>query len=215
MIQYWLFVPVGLLILLIFVMLGCYLAVRWYAAAYLYSDPMEIPYRSVILVLGTAQYTSKGGSNHYFTFRMDAAKALYMSGKAQLVIVSGADKHSVSMSEADAMKAALLSYGLPEEAIIPDPAGYRTWDSLWICSHRFRVQDPIVVSQRFHTERAIFIGRVRSMQPIGFNARRVGGKIALKMFLRECLARVKCVLDCFILNPRPVYMSMEKGDQYV
>jgi SanA protein len=104
------------------------------------------------------------------------------------------------------MKNALVGRGIPADAVIKDHAGYRTWDSLWRCRGSFGSHTITVVSQRFHIERAIFIGHKQSLNIIGLTAQDPDGRLAARMFVRECLARVKCILDCYLFHPRPVYM---------
>lgn len=191
--------------LLVLVILGCYLWIRWRAAPRVFTDPGAVRARRTALVLGTARVTSRGGENLYFTGRINAAAALFSHGKARRLILSGADKVPARQTEAESMQAACLDRGIPPENLLEDPRGYRTWDSMWICLHEFGCPDPIVVSQRFHVERAIFIGLHMGMDPTGFTAEKVRGWVGFRMFVRECLARVKCVMDCFLLRPAPVY----------
>lgn len=135
---------------------------------------------------------------------MSAAR-LYQGGGVRRLLLSGADKRPAVVTEAEAMAMALRAHGVPEEALLRDERGYRTWDSLWICLHLFGCHDPVVVSQRFHVERALFIGRHMGMDVVGFASPDVGGPVAVRMFARECLARVKCLADCYVIHPRPVY----------
>jgi len=191
--------------LIVLVSAGCYLWVRWGAAARVFRDPELLPARDTALVLGTARLTTGGGENRYFTGRIDAAQVLFLHGKAARLILSGADRQPVRQTESEAMERACMQRGIPRERLLQDPLGYRTWDSMWVCVRKLGCQDPIVVSQRFHVERAVFIGRHMGMDPLGFAAPGIGGWVGFRMFARECLARVKCVLDCFILHPGPVY----------
>lgn len=192
-------------VLLVLVILGCYLWIGWRGASRVFSDPEVLPLRTTALVLGTARLTSQGGENLYFTARMEAAAALYMHTKPRRLILSGADRVAARQTESASMEADCLRRGIPPENLVQDPRGYRTWDSMWICLHEFGCTDPVVVSQRFHVSRAVFIGRHMGMDPVGFTAARVGGWVGVRMFGRECLARVKCVLDCVLLHPAPVY----------
>lgn len=210
MLQPWFIITSGLGVILLGFIASTYLVIKWSAAPYLYGDPEMIPPQRIALILGTARYVHGGEINLYFRYRMDAAEALYRSRRIRHFIVSGADKHGGKGDQAEAMKTALMKRGIPSEMILVDDRGYRTWDSLWICRERFKCLDPVVVSQRFHLERAIFIARNQGMTALGFNAKKVKGRSAFRMVLRECLARVKCLLDCFILHPAPYYLRKRK-----
>lgn len=200
------FIVVGIIIVAGLVAIAvCYLWVRYHARPYIYEDGQTIPYRKTALLLGTAKLTSHGSSNRYFRYRIEAAEHLFNAKKCDTIIASGAGRHA-GHHEADDMKAALVEAGIPATVIIADRAGYRTWDSLWRCRGSFGAHSFTVISQRFHIERAIFAGHKLGLNIIGLPAKDVHGKIAVRMFVRECLARVKCILDCYILHPKPVYM---------
>ncbi|TAM98560.1 MAG: vancomycin high temperature exclusion protein [Chitinophagaceae bacterium] len=203
----WLLIIICIIILALSGIAVCYCMIKWTAGSCLYNDIDKLPFGETALILGTAKFTQKGGINHFFKYRMDAAQLIFEKNKASHFIVSGAGKRHVSTSEAEDMKMSLAMRGLPEEIIIVDEAGYRTWDSLWRCLHTFHCNQVTVISQRFHIERAIFIGRSQGMHITGFCAKAVKGKIAYKMFLRECLARVKCIIDCYIVHPKPLFIK--------
>ncbi|MGH2644062.1 MAG: SanA/YdcF family protein, partial [Chitinophagaceae bacterium] len=187
-----------IILLVIVGIAACYYIIKWTASSNLYAEIDKLPFVETALILGTAKLTQKGGTNHFFEYRMDAAELIFKNHKAVSFIVSGAGKQHLMTTEAEDMKMSLTNRGIPEGIIITDDTGYRTWDSLWQCLHTFNCNQVTVVSQRFHIERAIFIGRNQGMQVVGFCAKDVTGKIAYKMFLRECLARVKCILDCYL-----------------
>jgi SanA protein len=189
--------------LLLTVILGCYGWISRFARPYLYKGSGPIPPQQAILVLGTAQYTPHGGINRYFQYRMEAAAWLARKVETGAFIVSGADRRHPRVPEAAAMKAVLVSGGLSADAILSDGQAYRTWDSLQRCREVFGYDAPLVVSQRFHVERAIFIARMQGMPVKGYCARAVRGRVAVRMFVRECLARIRCVWDCFVLHPVP------------
>lgn len=203
----WLLMIICIIILILLGIAICYCIIKWTAASGLYYDVDQLPFQETALILGTAKFTQRGGINLFFKYRMDAAELIFEKHKSWHFIVSGAGKHHLAISEAEDMKASLVKRGLPDEIIITDDGGYRTWDSIWHCMHTFNCHQVMVVSQQFHVERAIFIGRSQGMHVIGFCSKDVTGKIAVKMFLRECLARVKCIFDCYITHPKPVFMK--------
>lgn len=207
LLQTGLIIAIGIIFFLLVLIMTCYLWISRYAARYIFSDPDVLPFRETALVLGTAKLTPGGKANYYFNFRMDAAALLFHEKKCNLFIVSGADKLQDGTSEADEMKEDLMARGLPPEIIIVDRAGFRTWDSLWRCRGSFGRHTLTVVSQKFHIERAIFIGHRQGLHIIGFRAEAVKGKTRIRMFIRECLARVKCIMDCYFIHPKPVYMK--------
>ena len=89
--------------------------------------------------------------------------------------------------------------------------GFRTLDSIVRANKVFGQRKFTVISQRFHNERAIFIGRKLGLEPIGYNAKDVGSYSGFKINLREKLARVKTILDIYIINTKPKFL----GEQIV
>lgn len=168
----------------------------------LYTDVAAVPARKVGLVLGTSEWLANGRKNLFFTYRIEAAAALYKAGKVQHLIVSG-DNGTLRYDEPTAMRNALVEAGVPPEAITLDYAGFRTLDSVVRATKVFGVKDYIVISQRFHNQRAIYLADHYGADAIGFCARDVPQYAAFKTRLRELGARVKVVLDLYLLDTKP------------
>ena len=81
----------------------------------------DVPKNDVALVLGTAKKTPKGSANLHFNQRIDAAVALYRSGKVRHLLVSG-DNHIAGYDEPTDMSDALIAAGVPTNAITCDYA---------------------------------------------------------------------------------------------
>lgn len=160
------------------------------------NDIDELQAKKVGLLLGTSKLLNNGHSNDFFYFRIDAAVDLYNTGKIQYLIISG-DNSREDYNEPLDMKQELTRRGIPEERIYLDYAGFRTLDSVVRARDIFGQQTFIVISQKFHTERAVFIARKNGMAAFGFNAREVDAVKGFKTKLRELLARDKVFWDLF------------------
>jgi SanA protein len=171
-----------------------------------YNQLDSIPATNVGLVLGTSRYLKGGGENLYFKYRIDAAIELYKSGKVKHLLVSG-DNHVKEYDEPQDMREALIEKGIPDSCITLDYAGFRTLDSIIRCWKIFGQTTFIVISQPFHNERAIFIGRHYDLDVTAYNAQKVSAAFGFKTQLREYLARVKAVLDVYILNKEPKFLG--------
>lgn len=175
------------------------------AAKRTYSSVESIPARKVGLVLGTTEKLANGRKNAYFSYRIDAAVALYKAGKVKKLIVSG-DNGSENYDETTAMRDALVRRGVPARDIVMDYAGFRTLDSVVRAKSVFDQNEIIVVSQEFHIQRAVFIGGAKGVDVIGYVAKDpLTTKSTIKVMLREVLARVKAFLDCYILGTAPKF----------
>ncbi|WP_372847253.1 vancomycin high temperature exclusion protein [Pontiella sp.] len=166
----------------------------------------EMPARHVGLVLGCSPRLQNGRSNLYFRYRMQAAHELFAAGKVGYLIVSG-DNHIRSYDEAGAMKDALVELGVPADRIVCDYAGFSTLDSVVRARDVFGQREITIVSQRFHAQRAVFIARRKGIDAIGYGARDLTPRCGLRTLLREQLARVKTILDLYLLNRRPRFLG--------
>lgn len=174
------------------------------AKSSIYTDIDKVPHKKVAVVLGTIKYVWGGRINHFYKARIDAAVKLYKHGKVDAIIVSG-DNSRAGYDEPTDMRNDLIARGVPAEHVHCDFAGFRTLDSIVRTKAIFDCDDYIIVSQKFHCERAIFIADSNNHQAIGFCAKDVGGRFGLKVRLREVAARVKAVLDCYVLNKEPKF----------
>lgn len=161
---------------------------------HIYSDVTAIPHHTAALLLGTSKTLRSGKANLYFQYRIDAAVALFKSGKIDCIVISG-DNGRESYNEPEDMKVELVKQGIPEKQIYLDHAGFRTLDSVVRMNKVFGQNNFTVISQEFHNRRAIYIAQAKGLNAIGFNAKNVDAYSGFKTQVREKLARVKLFLD--------------------
>lgn len=193
----------SLILLTALSILGCNWWVQKSASAGCYDDAQKIPAAHTALVLGC---TPKIGhrDNLFYLYRIQAAVALYKAGKVKAFIVSG-DNGNHGYDEPTAMKESLIALGVPAQIIHCDFAGFRTLDSIVRAEAIFDQKEFIVVSQRFHNERALFLAKQHGLKATALNARDVSRAFAPKTYLREYIARVKAVLDVTLLQTEPKF----------
>ena len=165
----------------------------------IYNSVNNIPHKKVGLLLGTSKYTTGNRINLYYQYRINSAAKLFHANKIDFIIVSG-DNSKKGYNEPEQMKASLVEQGIPAHKIQEDFAGFRTLDSILRAEIVFEQTSYTIISQPFHNERALFIANYHNHNSIAFNARQVNHRYGLKTQLREYLARVKAVLDLYILN---------------
>jgi SanA protein len=163
-----------------------------------------VPQAPVGLVLGCSERLRNGRRNLYFDRRIAAAAELFHSGRVRALIASG-DNQRADYDEPSSMKAALVRAGVPEQFVTCDFAGFSTLDSVLRARDVFGQSRIVVVSQRFHAERAVFIAREHGIDVYSFDAAAVGGAVGLKLRPRESAARVAAVLDVALLNTEPKF----------
>jgi len=195
-------------------LMGFILASNWVIIASakqsVYDNVSETPNgNKVALMLGTSRYTVRGTTNLYFKYRVDAAVELYRSEKIKHIIVSG-DNRMENYNEPKQMQKVLMSRGIPESAITLDYAGFRTLDSVVRCIKVFGQIKFIIISQRFHVERALFIAHKYDIDAIGFAAQDPPGKYSTKTKIREVFAKTKAVIDLYLINKKPKFLGKKE-----
>ena len=174
----------------------------------LYDDAGDVPEADVALVFGCNK-SFQGRQNLYFMHRIAAAVELWKAGKVKCFIVSG-DNHSHDYNEPEDMKAALVEAGVPEGKIVCDYAGLRTLDSVVRAKEIFGAEKVILISQRFHNQRAAYLAESIGLEVVGLNAQSVTGSAARKTDTREKLARVKMWLDVNVLKTDPKFLGQKE-----
>jgi SanA protein len=173
-----------------------------------YSDVSAVPHRRVGLVLGCPKRVFGGWPNPFFENRIAAAAELYHRGKIDYLVASG-DNHLRGYDEPTDMKNALLDEGVPAERIYLDYAGLRTLDSVVRVKEIFGQDSVTIISQKFHIQRAIFLADHHGIDAIGFAAPDVAPRYAFKTLWREQFAKVKAVLDVYLLRKQPHFLGQK------
>ena len=154
------------------------------------------------LLLGTTPQTRIGNrQNLFYKNRIDAAVQLYKAGKIEKILVSGAEKSLEGVNEVVCMRDSLVARGVDAGAIVLDGKGNRTLESVVRAVNVYGIHQFIVISQRFHNERAIYQAEHLDLDVsgiTGFNADDVHTSTSFLIYLREYLARVKMFLDLFL-----------------
>jgi len=137
--------------------------------------------------------------------RVQTAASLYLSGKVEKLLMSG-DGQMEGYNEPEAMRQFALSLGVPNEAITLDFAGSRTYDTCYRAKTVFGVKSALLVTQKFHLPRALFLCNALGLEALGVEAnnRQFWRGSMLVWNVREQLATVGAFLDVYVSNPTPV-----------
>lgn len=162
------------------------------------------PVRRVAVVFG-AGLLRDGSPTPVLRDRVATAAELYFSGKVEKLLMSG-DNRVVEYNEPEAMRQYAISLGVPDEDIVLDYAGRRTYDTCYRTKAIFQVEDPILVTQGFHLPRAIYTCRAMGMQAVGVAAdlRQYRRSSLLFWNLREVPATLTALLQVHFTRPEPV-----------
>ncbi|CUV65273.1 Protein sanA [Sulfurovum sp. enrichment culture clone C5] len=167
----------------------------------IYDDFDKVPQKQTALLLGTTKYTSKHEVNPFYKYRIKTVVELYKKGKVKNILISGDSTSDRYYRETATMKKDLIANGVNPSDIKTDKKGIRTFDSIERAKDIYGVNDYIIVSQKFHLQRAIFLATARGDKAIGFVAPEdEGSKASKNMIVREFFARPIALLDLFGLS---------------
>lgn len=197
---------VGVITILL-LMLLCNYIVCSNSKGRLYSDIDSVPDYEIGLLLGTTPQTRIGRRpNQFFKYRIDATESLYKAGKIKTILISGDENSLDGVNEVECMKDSLVDRGIPKDAFILDGKGLRTLDAVVRATKIYDVHSYVVISQKFHNERAIYLAEHLGLDAhdlTGFNAAEPTSNMAMMTYIREYFARVKVFIDIFTgIEPR-------------
>jgi SanA protein len=194
-----------LVITLVIVIIGANTVILLGGNSSICLEPESCPSKNVALVLGTSKLNMDGQPNQFFENRLTAAFTLYQTGTVKHIIVSG-DNRSKYYNEPRDMFNRLIELGVPKDAITLDYAGLRTLDSIIRCKLVFGENDVIIVTQKYHGYRALWIAKHHDINAVIFAAKSpedVGNSV----YVREWLARPLALIDLYLLNRQPKHLG--------
>jgi SanA protein len=161
-----------------------------------------VPARRVAIVFGAGVWPD-GSLSPVLADRVNTAVTLYRSGKVQKLLFTG-DNSTVEYNEPGHMRAYALTLGVPDEDIVLDYAGRRTYDSCYRARHIFCVRSAILVTQAYHLDRALFLAH-----NVGIDAVGVGADVQTYRYLqhywwREVWATALAWWQAKISHPVPI-----------
>jgi SanA protein len=175
------------------------------AKKFISDDLSNVKPNNVGLLLGTSRNLKNGARNDFFFNRINAAVELFKSGKIKYIIISG-DNSKQDYNEPTDMKVELVRNGIPENLIYLDFAGFGTLDAVVRARDIFGQNSFIVISQKFHNERAVYLARKFGINAFGYNAKEVQAYKGFKTKLREFFARDKMFLD-LLFGVKPKFLG--------
>lgn len=167
------------------------------------TDISILPDYETALVFGTSPYQKGGGKNPFFEYRMNAAYDLISSNKVEALLLSGS-KDSTYYNEPLAMKEVLSEKGVPDQKILIDEYGNRTLESLIRFKSDYPEQPCILVTQKFHAYRALYIAECLGIDAVCYEAESPNLRTHFPAIIRELFARPKALIDLHrltILSP--------------
>ena len=159
-----------------------------------------------ILVLGARVWDS-GKPSGILEDRILTGISAYEAGISDRLLMSG-DHGQDEYDEVNAMKTYAIKQGVPSEDIFMDHAGFSTYESLYRARDIFQVKTVVIVTQRYHLYRALYVAERMGLTAYGIPAD-LGTYSGMGYYeAREILARLK---DFFytLYMPLPTYLGAQ------
>lgn len=194
-----LYSSIAILVILAIIVALCNISVDRNAEGRTFSNINDVPTMQTALLLGTNPKTRDGKRpSSFYLARINATAELYKHGKFRQLIISG-DKRE-GYDEPLTMRHDLIERGVPDSIIMMDGQGYRTLLSLRNSKQYFGIHDMIIISQKWHNERSIFLADKMNIKAVGYNADDIRHPRAIWTHIRELLARVKLFIDLYVTH---------------
>ena len=179
-----------------------------YAAARIFTIE-TVPADRVAIVFG-AGLRYDGTPTAILRDRVETAVQLYNNGKVEKLLMSG-DNTVVEYNEPESMRQFALSLGVPDEAIVLDYAGRRTYDTCYRAKAIFGVESAILVTQDFHLPRALYLCNHLGVEAVGVEANNFYYRKISRLIwnTRELFATFGAFMDVYIFKPLPVLGNPE------
>ena len=156
-----------------------------------------------IVVLGAG--IRRGKPSPMLEDRLKTGISLYNNDISNKILITG-DHMNDDYDEVTVMMNYLLEHGIPEEDIITDNYGISTYDSIYRVKYVYKSNKVVIVSQRYHLYRALFLSDNLDLESYGVEAdlRYYYGQWYRE--IREILARNKDFIKG-IIKPKAVYTA--------
>ncbi len=173
-----------------------------------FADIDTVPRHRVGLVLGSARSLKSGAVNLHYKHRVETAASLFHAGKVDWLLVSG-DNSCAAYNEPADMRDDLVAAGVPAGRVYLDYAGFRTLGSVVRAKEIFRLGDGecLVISQKFHVERALYLAQKNGLRASGFIAPDPPRIHTVKVKIREQFARLAACVDVNLLGTQPHFLG--------
>ena len=134
-------------------------------------------------------------------------KGIDVYNKLHTKIILTGDHGKNEYDEVNVMRDYMLSSSVPIEDIFLDHAGFNTYDSIYRAKYIFEAKKVILITQKYHMYRALYLANSLNLEAIGIVADDIPQKgIMFKNEIREILSRDKNFFKGLI-KPKSKYLG--------
>jgi SanA protein len=163
--------------------------------------PDQVANQPVAIVFGAGLWRD-GSPTPVLEDRVKTAAELFFAGKVDTLLMSGTTVEHYN--ETRAMRNYAMSLGIPNEAIVQDYGGLRTYDTCYRALHHYGIERAILVTQSFHLPRALVICNALGLDAHGVSAdmRQYRKQSRLWWNLREIPATLVALWEVYVQPPQ-------------
>lgn len=162
-----------------------------------------------ILVLGASVHGTKPSA--MLRDRLDRGIELYQKEISDTLLMSG-DASTPYYNEVMAMELYAVEAGVSETAILKDPKGLCTYDSIRNAVKQYGCRKIVIVTQKYHIYRAMYLAEKLGIEAYGVACEEQQYKDQNFRELREIAARCKDFL-IIVMNRYPLLFPEEWSDR--
>ncbi|WP_343322018.1 SanA/YdcF family protein [Sphingobacterium multivorum] len=171
----------------------------------IFTELTDVPRTKVAIIFGAG--INGDQPSRYLKDRLDAGISLYKNHKVDKILLSG-DNGRDEYDELSVMKLYCQKNGIDTTKIYIDYAGFDSYSTMYRAKYIFNVDTAILVSQKYHLNRCVYLGDKLGIKSFGYSADR-GVYQGYKYYaFREKLSVAKAVLD-IMRNRKPKYLGKQ------
>ncbi len=178
-----------------------------YAKPYVYADVNSVPERYAVILPGAKVYSNT--VSHVVRDRIEGSLLCIDAGKAKRILVSG-DHGRKDYDEVNQIRLYMQNvYGTDGSLIFMDHAGFSTYETMYRARDVFCVKDAVIVTQKFHVYRSVYIARKLGIDAVALEAPEMvsyAKRLHRVWEFREFLARIKAFFSV-AFNVKPTYLG--------
>ncbi len=177
----------GVLALLFILVIN--LRVTSYSTNKTYTNIENVPSENRIAIVLGARVWEDGSASNTLYDRVFTGVELYKAGKARKLLLSGGNE------EPAVMKKLAIELGVPDEDIVTDDLGLRTYESCIRAKQVFEMDKAIIVTQNYHLPRSLYLCQSMGVDAIGVDSKLRDYEGERHFWLREYISRVLAWYD--------------------
>lgn len=133
----------------------------------IYYSAKKFPKNDVGIIFGAG--INGNQPSKYLKDRLDAGIMLWKAKRINKILLSG-DNGRDEYDELTVMKNYCYNHGVDTTKIFIDYAGFDTYSTMYRAKHIFKIKRATLISQKYHLNRAIYIGQKLGIKCVGYSA---------------------------------------------